>query len=672
MMFKARSSKTTSALGEFIILGRGHLLLSGAVLLFLHLAPGLSSASFAAAASPEARREEVLPGLSLVKGSVNTAVFKRNGKTLLIDPGELTQAPDGGPVDWVLVTHHHRDQASNVARLIDAGARLVVPAAEARLFSDADGFWKSQQHYWTAFHPSRFTLREPVTVSRTVKAGDVLEWEGLTFHAIETPGHTGGSVTYLVELDGRRIAFTGDLIYGPGQIWELYSLQNRFGVILTPHIGFAGEAERLFGNLGRVLEAKPDLLIPSHGVVMREPRSAVEQTRRNFDAVMDNYLTTNGWPDFGQPRASPKARSWAGLLAKAYPNKKLKRLPPLPPASYPPWIRDVTWTTVAIIGDDQSAFLSDCGTSGSADVLLKIKEMIAAREIRRVEGLWTTHYHVDHNEMLNRVRQATGAKVYVQREMLDITENPYAYGLPYMSSVPTPVDHVMEHGQTIEWRGIKLTFYHFPGQTLYHAGLLAEKDGFKAFFTGDSWANWGIEDYCTHFRCFLGEGRGYDKCLKILLDCKPDILVQAHRGPMAVTEEYLRQTRETFQKREELCRKLLPYDDPNFGLDPYWARAYPYRQFALPGGHVEVEVRITNHATKPKTIRAELRVPKGWKIIAGAAATTLSARGEGHVRFRAVAPAGPPGSRHVLGISITADGQPFGELAEAIVDLPAQ
>ena len=30
--------------------------------------------------------EQVLPGLYLVKGSVNTAVFERNGRKLLIDP----------------------------------------------------------------------------------------------------------------------------------------------------------------------------------------------------------------------------------------------------------------------------------------------------------------------------------------------------------------------------------------------------------------------------------------------------------------------------------------------------------------------------------------------------------------------------------------------------------
>ena len=134
-----------------------------------------------------------------------------------------------------------------------------------------------------------------------MKEGDALEWEGLKFDVLETPGHTDGSVTYLVELDGRRIAFTGDLISGPGQMWEMHSLQNRVGPLPAPHLGFGAMGELVKTSLDRVLATKPDLLIPSHGVVMRDPRAAVEQLKKNFDAVMDNYLTTVGWPDFGNP-----------------------------------------------------------------------------------------------------------------------------------------------------------------------------------------------------------------------------------------------------------------------------------------------------------------------------------------------------------------------------------
>jgi glyoxylase-like metal-dependent hydrolase (beta-lactamase superfamily II) len=612
--------------------------------------------------------EPVVAGMSILRGGVNTVVFERNGRRLVVTPGDVTAIPGRGPIDWVLVTHHHRDEASGAAPLLAMGAKLVVPAAETHLFSDADAFWRAQEHYLVGFRPSRFTLRESVPVTRSVKEGDVLEWEGLKFTVIETPGHTDGSVTYLAELDGARIAFTGDLIYASGRMWELYSLQERLGG-MQPHLGFGATGEQVKASLNRVLAWKPTHLVPSHGAVMTDPASAVEQMNRNFDRLMDNYLTTVGWPDFGRMGRNAYDAIWA----RVYPGKKLPRLPPLPPTSYPPWIRNVTLTSQAIIADNGAAFLSDCGLiNGQADVIAKLREMIGAGEIRRVEAIWPTHYHADHTDMIARARQAFRSEVYIQREMAEIMEFPQAYGMPYMASVPVKADHIMADRQTIDWHGIKLTFYHFPGQTLYHGGLLAEKAGFKAFFTGDSWANWGIEDYCPYFRCFLGEDRGYDKCLKILLECKPDILVQAHRGPMAVTEDYLRRTLAKFQEREGLCRALLPHDDPNFGLDPYWARAFPYRQLALRDAPVDLEVRITNHALKPKTFGAELRVPENWSRPNGAGAVTIPARSEGVIRLRAATPVNPAKSRAVLGIAITRDGQAMGELAEAIVDFPSQ
>ena len=50
------------------------------------------------------------------------------------------------------------------------------------------------------------------------------------------------------------------------------------------------------------------------------------------------------------------------------------------------------------------------------------------------------------------------------------------------------------------------------------------------------------------------------------------------------------------QAREKIYEKLFPYDDVNFGIDPYWLRAYPFRQKALPGSTVEIEARALNHA----------------------------------------------------------------------------
>ncbi len=256
----------------------------------------------------------------------------------------------------------------------------------------------------------------------------------------------------------------------------------------------------------------------------------------------------------------------------------------------------------------------------------------------------------------------------MQRQMLDIIENPLAYQMPCLFPESIRVDHPMEHGQGIDWKGFKLTAYDFPGQTVYHDGLLVEKDGFKVFFTGDSFANWGVDDYCSQNRCFLGRDTGYEKCFKILLETRPNILMAAHWGPLPVSPDYLKTSMTLFQERENLYQKLFSHSDVNFGTDPAWIRAYPYRQVALPGGLVEIEARVMNHSSKPMNVRVTLNLPEGWKSSRLRGQTEIPPRTEGRVRLQATTPSAPDHRRHVLGLSAVVDGKPMGEFAEAIVN----
>jgi glyoxylase-like metal-dependent hydrolase (beta-lactamase superfamily II) len=600
--------------------------------------------------------EQVLPGLRLLKGAVNSALVELNGKKLLIDSGEIDSAPGSGSIDWALFTHHHRDQCSSVSRLVAAGTKLVVPLKEKHFFSEANHFWDSADNildHRYDFRPHLFTLRDSVPVTRAVKEGDVHEWEGLKFQVIETPGHTDGSVSYLVELGAKRVAFAGDLISGPGQIWEIYSLQKRFPGMRGDYWGLGGAVKEVKASLDRVLQYQPDLLIPSHGVVMADPVSAVNQVKQNLDALMDNYLTTAAWRIY-----------FDGI----YPKDKPPMLQPLPKVAYPGWIRDIASTTKAIVAEDKSVFLSDCGHPKAVEEVARLQ---AAGEIGAVDGIWITHYHDDHTQLVNEAKRRFGAKVYVQRGMLDIIENPLAYQMPCLFPEPIRIDHPLEHGQTIEWKGFKLTAYDFPGQTIYHDGLLVEKDGFKAFFTGDSFANWGIDDYCSQNRCFLGRDTGYEKCFQILLQTQPNILVAAHWGPLPVSSEYLNRSLALLQEREKLYERLFPHKSVNFGTDPCWIRAYPYRQTALPGGLVEMEARVMNHSAKPINVRVNLQLPEGWKSGIIQKETGIPARTEGRIRLQATAPSSPGRRRQVLGLSAVIDGSPMGEFAEAIVNFLA-
>src|SRR5208337_855344 len=114
-------------------------------------------------------------------------------------------------------TDHHRDQCSSASRFKQAGAKIAVPAAEADFFRNATEIWATadkQLYHRYYFRPDFFILRNSVAPDRELQPGDVFEWQGLDIQVVSTPGPTDGSVSYIIDLDGRKFAFTGDLMYG--------------------------------------------------------------------------------------------------------------------------------------------------------------------------------------------------------------------------------------------------------------------------------------------------------------------------------------------------------------------------------------------------------------------------------------------------------------------------
>ena len=88
------------------------------------------------------------------------------------------------------------------------------------------------------------------------------------------------------------------------------------------------------------------------------------------------------------------------------------------------------------------------------------------------------------------------------------------------------------------------------------------------------------------------------------------MLVASHWGPQPYSDEYMEKGLKLLEERRALFSRMFPWDDPNFGLDPSWIRAYPYRQFILPGQLVTIEARVYNHGGSPRQASAELRAPR--------------------------------------------------------------
>lgn len=64
-----------------------------------------------------------------------------------------------------------------------------------------------------------------------------------------------------MDLDGQRIAFTGDLIYGDGKLLDLYSLQDVISE--AKMMAYHGYAARLadVASLNRLAAERPTLLV---------------------------------------------------------------------------------------------------------------------------------------------------------------------------------------------------------------------------------------------------------------------------------------------------------------------------------------------------------------------------------------------------------------------------
>lgn len=639
---------------------------------FLAISMGLISLGLwqAPAGTAPSQFESVTQHVRIYHDVINVGMLRSHGKTLLIDSGEgsiLQAAKKAGisPIDWVLCTHHHRDQCSGAALMKKIGAKIAVPAAEAQFFRNATEFWLHADNIldyrFLDFRPDLFVLRKSVVPDRELRPGDVFQWEGLDVQVVATPGHTDGSVTYIVNIDGQKIAFTGDLIYGPGQLWEFYSLQKRFPGMQGDYWAFGGAVPELLKSLGTVLSCKPSVLVPSHGVVMRNPNEAASLLRNNLDAAMKNYLALAAWRVY--------ERTGDSFFKHVKTGYDAPMLVPLPAALLPPWHHQIIETTSSYIeAEDRSIFLFDCAYEPA---LQEIDRRVKAGSISGVDGVWISHYHFDHLSSVNEIRRKYGAKVYVQSELRDILENPRAYPMPCLFPESIHVDHPLSEGEVVNWKGYKLTAYYFPGQTIYHDGLLIEHDGTRVFMSGDSFANWGIDDYCSYNRNFLGkdgEINGYGRCLRLLLKLKPDLLVAAHWGALPISEEHLRKTLKLLEEREALFSSLLPWDNPNFGLDPYWIRAYPYRQSISKGQRVTLEARIYNHSDSPRRASVELRVPVAWRKVSKPDPITIAPHTEGKIRLSAVAPATPSQHREVLGLVVHFGDRNLGEIAEAIVD----
>lgn len=622
----------------------------------------LSSAMAATLTASAVETRQLSPNLYVYRGPINVGILCSGDTALLFDCGDGTVTDVLAElgikkVDQILFTHHHRDQACGAGMFVENGTKLVVPDAERAWFDDVESYWNDRKSRWDIynFHPHRLMLTESVPVAATVKPGDQITWHGAKIRVLDTPGHTDGSVSYLVEVDGREIVFCGDAIYDEGQIWELYSLQKGFqrGTRrISDYHGFLGAQDALIESLGRIKAAGADALVPSHGNVMENPEGAIDKLLAQLEICYDRYVGISA------------LRHYFPQLFQDFEGRP-GHMPIGPGIDVPECLRHYG-TSWIIVSKDKAAFVLDAGHERRIDDL---KKLVEKEELSGVEGLWITHYHNDHVAAVPQFLEAFGCPCLADEHVAQVISDPLAWRIPCISPSVAKMEKFLKHGESWKWHEFTLTSYFLPGQTLYHGALLVEGQGLRLLFVGDSFTPAGIDDYCALNRNWLGPNVGFNACLDLMEELKPTHMFNCHVNvAFNFTPEQYAAMRKNLAQREKLFGDLVPWDHANYGMDESWIRTFPYEQQAKPGDKVSLQVVVTNHSTQANQTAARPIIPTPWATTPSTWQTlSAPAKSETPLPLKINIPANTKPGRYVIPIDIRYAGQLLPQFTEAIL-----
>ena len=124
---------------------------------------------------------------------------------------------------------------------------------------------------------------EGLEVDRPLKDGEVVDWEGLKLHIDWMPGQTEFGNCLWLDLDGKKIAFTGDNLFGDPSDPE----QNGHEAVVARNSAIFEEGYILGSKYLRDL--KPDIIMGAHNVLMTNPTAFVERYHAWSKRIVARY-----------------------------------------------------------------------------------------------------------------------------------------------------------------------------------------------------------------------------------------------------------------------------------------------------------------------------------------------------------------------------------------------
>jgi glyoxylase-like metal-dependent hydrolase (beta-lactamase superfamily II) len=179
-------------------------------------------------------------------------------------------------VKKLLLTHAHADHSGGGRALKEKLECETVSGIETKRFVEKGreqdlglDFAKRSGFYGDDY---KF---KPFKIDTVIEDGDTITVGNSSIKAIHTPGHSSDSMTYLLEKDGNRAIFTGDVVNHGGRM----VLLNCEGFELKPYRE----------NIKKLSNLNVDMLFPGHGIfTLKKGQSHIDILIDAFDKLVIN------------------------------------------------------------------------------------------------------------------------------------------------------------------------------------------------------------------------------------------------------------------------------------------------------------------------------------------------------------------------------------------------